>query len=146
LEDMRRTLAFFVRGLLAPAAIHTAPAGALRSFSVGGAFYLPASLPSRSAYFAAAAHLAAHARFGAPPLARRSLKPIQIVLVSVCEDARIERLARAALPGLKSLGQPFHTSHAGEVTPFPSLCARISRALFDGSYVDTHPLVVKARA
>ena len=101
---------------------------------------------ARRARLAAAAHLAAHVRFGAGRLARGRLRPIQVVLVSLFEDARVERRAAAELPGLPRLWRAFHNARPTDLATFPALCARLSRALLDPTYEDPHPIVAKARA
>jgi Mg-chelatase subunit ChlD len=116
---------------------------------VGSIWYFPAEFPTdagRRVFFAAAAHLAAHARFGGPPFARGSLKGIPIVLVSLLEDARVEHLASRELPGLASLWRGLHSASPFDLPTFPALAARIARALADPAYRDPHPLVTKARA
>src|SRR6188508_733414 len=54
--------------------------------------HLPSGLAERVAR-AAAAHAAAHWRFGGDPQPRSGLKPVQQVLFAVLEDARVEWLA-----------------------------------------------------
>ena len=45
-----------------------------------------------------------------------SLKPLQVVLVSLIEDARVEQLAIRRFPGLKRLWQSFHVAQPGGIT------------------------------
>lgn len=160
LGDADRAAGLFVRALLAPmrvdVAVDRAPMGVVRAFGDARGLHLPAAFPmygsgsalARNARFAAAAHLAAHLRFGGPRLARGSLRPIQIVLVSLFEDARVERLAARELPGLARMWATLHTATPTDLATFPALCARISRALLVpvSSYDDPHPIVAKARA
>jgi hypothetical protein len=95
---------------------------------------------------AAAAHAAAHWRFGAAPQPRGGLKPVQQALLGVLEDARVEGLALRELPGLRALWLPFH---AGPDAPagsgFEDLLARLARSLLDPTWSDPHPWVVRAR-
>jgi nitric oxide reductase NorD protein len=151
--QVQRPLAIFARGLLGRGMpIHRAPAGTTRAFANEHGWFFPEHYTmysgqlSRDAFFAAAAHLAAHTLFGAPRMVRGALRPIQVVLVSTFEDARVEQLMMRELPGLRALFARFHAARANEVVTFPALCARIARALFDPSYQDAHPLVEKARA
>ena len=101
---------------------------------------------ARRLAFAAAAHAAAHWRFGGPPQPRAGLKPVQLALAGVLEDARVEWLALQELPGLRRLWLPFHE---GEGAPagmqFEALLARLSRSLLDPSHRDPHPWVTRAR-
>jgi nitric oxide reductase NorD protein len=95
---------------------------------------------------AASAHAAAHWRFGGPPQARTGLKPVQLALFGVLEDARVEGLALQELPGLRQLWLPYHLDDAPEGGHFAALLARLSRVLLDPDAVDPHPWVVRVRA
>ncbi|HKO48543.1 MAG TPA: VWA domain-containing protein [Polyangiaceae bacterium] len=97
--------------------------------------------------FAACAHISAHLRFGAPRFPIGSLKPAQIAIVSLLEDARVERLASAHYPGLQRLWAPYHEHEprAAPVKTSSSLFARLARALHDDSYVDDDSWVKKGR-
>jgi hypothetical protein len=75
-----------------------------------------------------------------------SLKPLQLILVGLIEDARVEALAMRRFPGLRRLWQPFHTARPGGPPTVPALLARLSRALFDPAYQDDDDLIAKARA
>ncbi|HEY8355935.1 MAG TPA: hypothetical protein VIL30_00630, partial [Ramlibacter sp.] len=77
-----------------------------------GVLYLPVA--GHVVAPAAAAHAAAHWRFGGAPQSRKGLKLVQQALFQVLEDARIEALALRELPGLRALWLPFH---AGEDAP-----------------------------
>ncbi len=95
---------------------------------------------------ASAAHAAAHLTFGSPPFPVGTLKPLQTAIVSLLEDARVERLAMQRYPGLTRLWAPFHTASANGVKTSGALFARLSRALFDDRFVDGDAWVCKARA
>ena len=58
-----------------------------------------------------------------------SLKPVQIALVSLIEDARVEQLAIGHFPGLRRFWLPFHLAEASGVVTAPALMARLARAL-----------------
>lgn len=92
---------------------------------------------------AAAAHAAAHWRFGGPPQPRQGLKPIQMALIGVLEDARVELLAAGELPGLRRLWLPFHAAQGEEGAHFAALLGRLSRALLDPQAQDPHPWVTR---
>jgi nitric oxide reductase NorD protein len=100
---------------------------------------------ARALYKAAAAHAQAHLRYGGPRFAVKALKPLQVALVTLIEDARIERLAMRALPGLRRLWSPYHTAVAAGIATAPVLLARLARALFDPSYRDDDGFVRKGR-
>jgi Mg-chelatase subunit ChlD len=74
-----------------------------------------------------------------------SLKPVQIAIASLIEDARVEALAIRDYPGLRRLWLPFHVaeSHGPHLTEV--LMARLSRALIDPDYRDDDPWVNKGR-
>ncbi|MBK4737042.1 nitric oxide reductase activation protein NorD [Noviherbaspirillum pedocola] len=95
-------------------------------------------------YRAAAAHAAAHLAYSHQRFARGSLKPIQIVLLGLLEDARIEALAIAAMPGLRRLWLGCFPD-AGDDESFAGLMLRLSRALLDPTHEDGHPWIAKAR-
>ena len=97
-------------------------------------------------YRAAAAHAQAHLVFGGSRFPVGSLKPLQIALVSLIEDARIELLAMRQLPGLRKLWSPYHVAVAAGVATAPTLLARLARALFDRAYQDDDSFVAKGRA
>jgi nitric oxide reductase NorD protein len=95
--------------------------------------------------FAACAHISAHLRFGAPRFPRKSLKPAQIAIISLLEDARVERLAALHYPGLRRLWTPYHQARADGPKTSSALLARLARALHDDAYVDDDSWVNKGR-
>jgi nitric oxide reductase NorD protein len=97
-------------------------------------------------YKAAAAHAQAHLVLGGPRFAVGTLEPLQIALVTLIEDARIELLAMRQLPGLRKLWSPYHIAVPAGVATAPTLSARLARALFDPSYRDDDSFVAKGRA
>jgi nitric oxide reductase NorD protein len=101
---------------------------------------------ARALFRAAAAHAQAHLVLGADRFAVGTLKPLQIALVNLIEDARIEALAIRQLPGLRRLWAPYHIACANGTTTAPLLLARLARALFDPSYLDDDAFVAKGRA
>ena len=96
-------------------------------------------------YFAVAAHVAAHVVHTRQRFARGSLRPLQLALVGLIEDARVESLAIAAYPGLRRLWLPFHNAQAGVGLTAELLMMRLSRALIDPDYIDDDPWVQKGR-
>ena len=125
---------------------------ARRATLVGGVLGLPhrfAGVTEASAdrlYWASMAHAGAHLALSTPPFPVGRLKPLQVVLVSLVEDARIEHLAIQAMPGLARLWRPYHTAQASGHATAADLLARLSRALIDPSYADDHGWVEKGRA
>ena len=151
-----RHLAAFLTALLGrvpflrpfPAPVGRPPA---RRVSIAdGVILFPDSYPgvpaeaTKQFYQAAAAHAAAHRIFGASRWKVGSLKPVQIALIGLLEDARVEALAMLRFPGLRRLWTPFNMARP-EGGSAPSLMARIARALFEPGFRDSHGLVVKAR-
>jgi len=98
-----------------------------------------------SLYRAAAAHAQAHLVYGGARFPVGTLKPLQIALVTLIEDARIELLAMRQLPGLRKLWSPYHVAVPAGVAAAPTLLARLARALFDPCYEDNDSFVAKGR-
>jgi nitric oxide reductase activation protein len=97
-------------------------------------------------YRAATAHAAAHLAFSpAKPMSRSGLKPIQIVLAGLLEDARVELLAIREVPGLRRLWLRFHEAKAEGSATFAGLATRLARALLDPQFQDDSPWVQKGR-
>lgn len=95
---------------------------------------------------AAIAHATAHLALNPTRLPIGTLKPLQIVLIGLVEDARIEALAMRRFPGLRRLWAPFHVAEPSGVATAPALLARMARALFDSDYQDDNGFIVRARA
>lgn len=100
---------------------------------------------ARALYRAAAAHAQAHLVLGGERFPVGTLKPLQVALVTLIEDARIETLAMRQLPGLRRLWSSYHVAVPAGVATAPALLARLSRALFDPLYVDDDGFVSKGR-
>jgi nitric oxide reductase NorD protein len=122
-----------------------------RASFAAGLVRVPASFPGMTGaaaavlYRAALAHIGAHLRFGKAPFPVGSLKPMQVALVSLIEDARVEQLALQLYPGLLRLWLPFHVALPAGLVTGPALFARLSRALIDPAYEDEHGWVRKGR-
>jgi len=160
LADVERRLSFYVRALWGLSAdLQAAAAPALGEGSrgrrvsiIGGAVRMPQvfdSFPGQDGtalYRAAVAHAAAHLLYSTQRFPLRELRPVQVALVSLIEDARVERLAMTELPGLRKLWLPFHVALPSPATSAVSLLARMTRALIDPAYEDDNALVQKSRA
>ncbi len=127
-------------------------AAARRTRIADGVTLLPESLRGTPApqaallYRAMVAHAGAHHAHTPGRMEIGSLKPLQLVLIGLIEDARVEALAMRRFPGLRRLWAPFHTARpAGPPTAF-ALLARLARALFDPGYADPDDFVAKGRA
>ena len=106
--------------------------------------YLPVHWQQPLLLRAAVAHACAHLAYGDVPQPRGKLKPIQLALVGVLEDARVEARAMAELPGLRALWLPWHQADAHSGNTFEALLQRVQRSLLDPHYTDPHPWVRKA--
>jgi nitric oxide reductase NorD protein len=95
---------------------------------------------------AAVAHATAHLALTPRRFELGKLKPLQVALIGLMEDARIETLAMRRFPGLRRLWAPFHVAEPSGVVTAPALLARLSRALFDPGYRDDDGFIMKARA
>ena len=98
-----------------------------------------AGLPGRDLYRAAAAHAAAHLVYTREPLSMEQINPVQMFLIGLFEDARIEHLAIREFPGMKQLWSQFHAK-VREVScatdPVVGLLERLAYALLDDHYHD----------
>lgn len=94
---------------------------------------------------ASLAHIGAHLAHGGGRFAVGRLRPAQVALVSLIEDARVEALALRERPGLRRLWLPFHDAEPGPRTA-PALMARLARALLDPESDDPDAFVAKGRA
>ena len=156
-SGLERGLKLFAAALWGPVpALRALPAAAgrpppRRASLADAVVLLPAVFPgvspaAQAALFrAAVAHATAHLAFGAGRQPVGSLRPAQLALVGLVEDARVEALALRRFPGLRRLWAPFHVA-IPEGGTAPALLARVARALFDPLHADPHGFVVKARA
>ena len=155
--DVERRLGFYLRALwarqpdLRPASVAQEGKKGRRVSIVDGAIRMPQAFdifPGQdpvALYRAAAAHAAAHLVHSTHRFPLRALRPIQVALVGLVEDARVEHLAMREMPGLRRLWQRFHVALPSFTVTAVSLMARLSRALIDEEYRDENPFVVKAR-
>jgi nitric oxide reductase NorD protein len=95
---------------------------------------------------AAVAHATAHLAYRSPRRESGSLKPAQVALVGLVEDARVEALAMGRFPGLRRLWGTFHTAKPSALRDAPSLFVRLARTLFDPDHEDADGFIAKGRA
>lgn len=127
-------------------AVETLPEPVTRAVLGEGTLRLPAgACRSQALALATAAHAGAHLAHGGAPFERGSLKPVQLALVGLLEDARVEWLAARELPGLRALWLGFHTAGPDSGNGFEMLLQRLARSLLDAGYEDPHPWVRKGR-
>jgi nitric oxide reductase NorD protein len=154
LQAHRRALEYWLRLLTGHGTpLHAIPPTieTVRPFLSNVGVHLPAEPRSargdlsRPMYLASAAHAAAHLAAGSPRYAVGSLRAVQRATLGALEDARVERLAAQALPGLAALWRGFHVAAPDHGNEFRVLLARLARALADPAYQDPHPWVAKGR-
>ncbi|WP_428080704.1 nitric oxide reductase activation protein NorD [Candidatus Pelagibacter sp.] len=120
---------------------------------------IPSSYPGftgklgEEVFRAAIMHTAAHMKFTTKKFEIGKLKPIQVAIISIIEDARVELLSIKEFPGLKELWLPYHLATGesknlnkayGPLTA-RTLFSRLSRALVDENYKDSNGWIVKAK-
>ena len=96
-------------------------------------------------YRATAAHAAAHIVYTRTPISAESITPMQMAVISVIEDARVEALAIKAFPGLRQLWSVLHNITADQEASLGDFLNRLARALCDLDYQDNHPWIQKGR-
>ena len=127
-----------------------------RPFIDFGTIRLPASLTDAMAndgtlitgleiYRAAATHAAAHRVYSTQRFAPRAFSPLEIALISLIEDARVEALAIRRFPGLQPLWARQHTATASQQQTAGDYFGRLARALLDEHYCDDDAWVVLGR-
>ncbi len=99
----------------------------------------------REVALATAAHAGAHVRYGQGLHERGSLKPVQVALLGLLEDARVECLAASELPGLRALWLRFHQADQTAGSDVEALFLRLSHSLLDPDHDDPHAWVRKGR-
>ncbi len=158
-EDLRRALALAVRALWrAPWELRTLETRnaaqrdkAPRVRFESGAILVPPTLEpvpgiaTNRLYLAAVMHAAAHLEFSSQRFPVRTLKPAQVALVSLIEDARVEALAMRRFPGLARLWRACHVARPSPLLAAPLLFQRLSRALADPAYEDDGEWIRKGR-
>ncbi len=94
-------------------------------------------------YRAAANHCAAHLVFTQNPLSMQTLLPVQMAVIELFEDARVEELAIRKFPGMREAWLALHPVFDYSVQPqtVGELLDRLARALLDLDSSDPHPFV-----
>lgn len=100
-------------------------------------------------YRAATTHAAAHLVYTRNAMSAEGLNPLQMALIGLVEDARVEALAIREFPGLQATWARLHTAQPRETAAEPPSCGelmgRLARALIDPRYTDGHAVVHFAR-
>ncbi len=97
-------------------------------------------------YRATAAHCAAHVVETKVPISAEALNPLQMAVISVIEDARVETLSIRRFPGLKQLWAKLHTATPDMNASVGDYLNRLARALLDETYVDDDKWIAEGRA
>ena len=103
-------------------------------------------VPGLELYRAAAAHCAAHVVETRTPISAEALNPLQMAVISVIEDARVETLSIRRFPGLKMLWSKLHTATPAMNASVGDYLNRLARALLDDAYADADPWIAEGRA
>jgi nitric oxide reductase NorD protein len=103
-------------------------------------------IPGLEIYRATAAHCAAHLVYTREPISAEALNPLQMAVISVIEDARVETLAIRAFPGLGQLWARLHTAQADQTGTVGDYLNRLARALLDSDYQDDDAWIAEGRA
>lgn len=97
-------------------------------------------------YRATAAHCAAHVVETKHPISAEALNPMQMAVIGVIEDARVETLSIRRFPGLKQIWCRLHTATPDMNTSVGGYLNRLARALLDDGYQDDDPWILEARS
>lgn len=100
-------------------------------------------IPGLELYRATAAHCAAHLVYTKVPISAETLNPLQMAVISVIEDARIETLSIRAFPGLKNVWARLHTIQADQANTVGDYLNRLARALLDSDFEDKDPWIAQ---
>lgn len=105
-------------------------------------------IPGLEIYRAAANHCAAHLVFTREPLSMQGLTPLQMAVIEVFEDARVEALAIRQFPNMRAAWLALHPQFDFSQPPATvgELLDRLARALLEEASTDPHPWVRSAVA
>lgn len=155
--DVQRRIGMYLRALWArdfymrPTSGDFEEREGYRPYIEGYIVYLPDAYDDHPAvtglelYRAAASHAACHVVYTTTQFDDAGLSQLQMAMIGLVEDARVEALALQRFPGLSHIWLPLHaaTPAAGETAS--ALMARLARAWLDPDYRDDHPWVVLGR-
>ena len=155
--DIDRQLKAYMRALwgihvpMRPPALNASEQARRRASFGMGVISIPSTFPgfrwaqAVDLFHAVLAHIGAHMMYSGKRFPVGKLKQIQIALISLIEDARVEQLAMRDFPGLRQLWLQFHVAQAAGTKMAPNLLARLSRALIDPGFSDADGWVSKGR-
>ncbi|MDH5480563.1 MAG: VWA domain-containing protein, partial [Nitrosomonas sp.] len=96
-------------------------------------------------YRAAAAHAAAHLVETKQPISAENINPMQMAIISVIEDARVEALSIRRFPGLRHTWSVLHTATPEMNNSIGDYLNRLARALLDPNYQDDDQWIAEGR-
>jgi len=96
-------------------------------------------------YRATAAHCAAHMVATRQPISAEALNPMQMAVIGVIEDARVEAVAIRRFPGLQQLWSRLHIVTPDMKASIGDYLNRLARALLDHGYQDGDSWIAEAR-
>lgn len=99
------------------------------------------TIHGKEIYRAAAAHAAAHLVYSRKPISAEQLNPVQMFLIGLFEDARIEWLAIRDFPGLQPLWLQFHGTGDMAADPAVAWLERLAHALLEESLQTGNALI-----
>ena len=102
-------------------------------------------IPGIELYRASATHAACHQLYTSTQFDSAGLSPLQVALIGLVEDARVEIVALRPFPGLRQIWLPLHTATPASGNEAAPLMARLARGLLDQDYRDDHPWVALGR-
>jgi hypothetical protein len=155
LSEVERGLRFYLRALFArepqliAGRVPQAAQGEQRASIAAGAIRMPplqeagSQAQAAALYRAMAAHASAHLAYSRTKFDLRGRTPLAMAAIGAIEDARVEQLAMAEMPGLRALWLPFHVT--APTSTATGLLARMARALIDPACADDHPFIARAR-
>lgn len=157
--DQQRRLNFYLRALWGRAFFMRPTAGdyetrqglrpSIQEYQIHlpDAFDAYRGIPGLEIYRAAAAHGAAHLVYTHQELSPQQLNPVQMKLIELFEDARIEYLACQQFPGLHKLFSSIFNAPLSindsptEIHPVMDLMVRQAQALLDPTVQDNEPFI-----
>ncbi len=155
--DVQRRIGMYLRALWArdfymrPTSGDFESREGYRPFIEGYIMHLPDAYDDHPActglelYRATAAHAACHVVYTTTQFDKTGLSALQMELIGLVEDARVEALALKNFPGLKQTWLPLHTVTPSAGDSAGVLMARLARAWIDSDYRDDHPWVMAGR-
>ncbi|SEN56411.1 nitric oxide reductase activation protein NorD [Nitrosomonas marina] len=102
-------------------------------------------VPATEVYRAASAHAAAHLVETRQPISAEGLNPLQMAVISVMEDARVEELSIRRFPGLRQTWAALHSATPDMNTTMGDFLNRLARALLDPTYKDKDKWIAEGR-